>query len=234
MMVASKSIKQAAAKLGADCCAIAPVKRFHKAPEGFHPRDIYTGVKSVVVIAVHFPEGVFSSTSFVPYTAANDSLLNKVFTIACQMSVKLEIEFGVTAVPIPSEPYEFWDDQKKIGKGILSLKHAGLLAGLGSIGRNSLLTHPVYGNRLVLGAVLLDIDLKGDRVIQHEFCRDRCRQCIGGCPSGAINSGRVHQRKCRKMSGITTKKGYFLYMCNNCRRICPHGAGFENSANNIL
>ncbi len=232
MIVTNENIKQVAVQMGAQCCAIAPVKRFQDAPEGFHPKDIYTGAKSVVVIALRIPEGVFSLTSPVAYTAVNDCLLNKVLTIACEMSIIFAREYGVTAVPIPSEPYEYWDDQKRIGKGLLSLKHAGFLAGLGSIGRNSLLTHPVYGNRLVLGAVLLDIDLKGDPVIQYQFCSDACRQCIKGCPSGAIDNGSVNQRKCRNVSGVTTQKGYFIYVCNNCRRICPHGAGFETCANN--
>ena len=41
---------------------------------------------------------------------------------------------GASTNPIPcDEPYEFWDDEKKHGRGILSLKHAGVLAGLGTI-----------------------------------------------------------------------------------------------------
>jgi hypothetical protein len=59
--------------------------------------------------------------------------------IALNLSYKVE-ELGYLAVPIPSsEPYDYWDSQRRHGRGILSLKHAAQLASLGSIGKNTLL-----------------------------------------------------------------------------------------------
>lgn len=230
-MIANENIKQIVFDLGAELCGIAPVERFDEAPKGFHPKDIFPDAKSVVVIAKCFPEGPFRTSSPVPYTAANDVLLNEVIRISCELCLQLERKETLIAVPVPSEPYEYWDENEKQGKGILSLKHAGHLAGLGSLGKNSLLTNPEHGNRLILGAVLLDIELEGDQVVDHQFCNDNCQLCIDSCPVGAIDGLSVNQKLCRGNSGLVTKKGYFLYVCNECRKVCPNGTGIKISKN---
>ena len=224
-MITNEDVKKVAFDLGAQLCGIAPIERFSEAPNGFHPADIFSKTKSVILLAKLIPEGTFQANSPVPYTAANDVLLDDVIRISCNLSVELERNDGLTAVPIPGEPYEYWDDEKKEGKGILSLKHAGYLAGLGSIGRNSLLTNQAYGNRLVLGAVLLNIALEGDIVTDYGFCDDSCQVCIDGCPVHAIDGGTVNQKLCRSNSINLTTKGYLFYICNECRSACPNGAG---------
>jgi len=226
-MITNIDVKKIAAALGADLCGIASVERFEAAPKGFHPEDIFVDTKSVVVIARLFPEGPFHTDSPVPYTAAHDVILHEIIRISCELCIELERNDGVIAVPIPSEPYEYWDDDKKEGRGILSLKHAGVLAGLGSIGRNHLLVNEKYGNRIVLGAVLLNVALEGDPINARRFCDDNCNLCIDSCPAAAITAGGVNQRLCRDNSGYMNKKGYFLYTCNACRKVCPNGAGVK-------
>ena len=227
-MITNEDVKKVAFDLGAQLCGIAPVERFNESPKGFHPKDIFPDTKSVVVIAKCFPEGTFHTNSPVPYTAANDILLSEVIRISCELCFQLEKRKNLIAVPIPSEPYEYWDESEKTGKGILSLKHAGYLSGLGSIGKNSLLTNPVHGNRLILGAALLDVDLEGDRVVEYQFCDDNCQLCMDSCPVGAIDGLSVNQKLCRGNSGLLTEKGYFLYVCNECRKVCPNGTGYSH------
>lgn len=41
-MIDSNEIKKFLYNSGADACGIAPVERFKNAPEGFHPKDIYS------------------------------------------------------------------------------------------------------------------------------------------------------------------------------------------------
>jgi len=228
-MISNKEVKEIASDLGADLCGVASVERFDGAPQGFHPEDIFPDTKSVIVIARRFPEGPFHSSSPVPYTAVSDSILNDVIRISCDLCIELERNDGLIAVPVPSEPYEYWDDDKKEGRGILSLKHAGLLVGLGSIGRNHLLVNEKYGNRIVLGAVLLNIELESDQVNDQRFCDDNCNLCIDSCPASAISEAGVNQKLCRGNSGYLNKKGYFLYVCNACRKVCPNGAGIKFS-----
>ena len=226
-MIDSNFIKDIAVKFGADLCGIAPVVRFDEAPEGFRPTDICPEAKSVIVVAKKFPEGPFLTNSPIVYTVTNDIFLHEVHKITCVMCNHLEREDGIIAVPVPGDPYEYWDEENREGRGILSIRHAGYMAGLGMLGKNTLLTNAVYGNRIVLGAALLNIELEPDDMVEGAFCSTDCQICIKNCPAGALDGKIVNQKLCRAMSQGHTKKGDYLYICNNCRKLCPNGKGYD-------
>lgn len=213
-------------ELGADLVGIASVQRFEAAPEGFKPTDIFPGAKSVIAYAKRFPNSVFSTESPVPYTFTTSVTLQEVFRLTYGLVLQLE-DRGVTAVPIPSEPYEHWDEGKREGRGLMSLKHIGHLAGLGTMGKNTLLTNNQYGNLITLGAIWVDISLQEDPIAEYSFCRDDCEICLKNCPTGAIEGKTVNQKRCREGSQWVTKKGYFLYTCNLCRKACPSRTGIK-------
>jgi epoxyqueuosine reductase len=225
-MIDANIIKNVAYEFGADLCGIATVSRFKEAPEGFKPTDIYPDAKSVVVVAKKFPEGPFFSKSPIPYTVTNDIIIQDVFRITCSLCVRLERENDVIAVPVPGDPYEYWDEEKREGRGRLSLRHAGYMAGLGVFGKNTLLTNDTFGNRIVLGAALLNIELEPDDLADYNFCSADCQICLMNCPAGALDGKRVIQKLCRAKSQGHTKKGDYLYICNNCRKLCPNGRGY--------
>ncbi len=227
-MIDSNLIKKIAFECGADLCGIASVERFSGAPEGFRPIDIYEDTKSVVVVAKRFPEGAFLSVSPISYTVTNDIILNDVVKTTCNLCNRLELEVDVIAVPVPGDPYEYWDEEKCEGRGILSLRHAGYMAGLGVLGKNTLLVNSTFGNRIVLGAILLNVSIEPDDLANYDFCKANCRVCIRNCPAGALDGKTVNQKLCRAVSQGYTKKGDHLYLCNNCRKLCPNGRGFEN------
>jgi epoxyqueuosine reductase QueG len=220
----AKMLKKLALKSGVDLCGIAPVERFREAPEGFRPTDIYPSAKSVLVFAKRVPHAALLSRSMVPYKFASDVILDEVFRITCDLSLRLQ-DLGIAAVPIPSEPYEYWDVKKKEGRGILSLKHAGYLAGLGIMGKNTLLTNNKLGNRITLGALLLNVSVEGDSIADYRVCKEDCNACITSCPVKALDGKSVVQKLCRQKSQLTTPKGYSLYVCNTCRTVCPSGEG---------
>lgn len=222
-MITDETIKETALRMGADLCGIAPVERFAEAPFGFGPRDILPEARSLIAFGCRIPETVFRIATKVPYTHAEGVVLAEVERIALAMVRELEAA-GHLAVPVPSEPYEYWDAETQTGRGLLSLKHAARLAGLGAITRNHLLTNRRFGNRLKLGAVLTDAALLADAVDDEPRCPPNCDACRRSCPTQAIHDAGVIQQRCRSRAGVNAK-GYFLYGCHACRSQCPNARG---------
>lgn len=213
------AIKQYAYSLGAEVCGIAGIESFANAPKGFHPADIFPGAQSVIVYGRQFPKSVFETSTNVPYTLVRNKLMQFIDDLSIQFSFKLE-EQGYRAVPVPSsDPYEFWDSENRHGRGILSLKHSAELAGLGCIGKNTLLVNEKYGNRLWLGAVITNAEL-GQDPITEKLCLDNCSICIDSCPQSALDGITIDQKKCRALSGSRTDGGGLVYSCNLCRKLC--------------
>lgn len=225
-MISSTDIKKIATELGADLCGIASIDRFVNAPEGFHPCDVFKDTKSVISIACRIPDGPVTATNLIPYKVIGDIVLSKIYEIALALSMAME-DKGLKAVLVPSTPYDYWDEDKLEGRGILSLKHLGYFAGLGQIGRNSMLCNKTYGNLITLGAILTDAELDADKMQIEEMCAENCNLCIDSCPVGAISEQGVLQKLCRPHSEIINKRGVEVYVCNTCRKICPNRGGIK-------
>lgn len=226
-MINSEIIKKMAIQKGADICGIAPVSRFDHAPREFHPLDVFPGCKSVIVYASHFPLSTLQAKSNSPYTLVRNMMVEKLDRLSFSLSDELE-KSGITSVPIPSaEPYDFWDSGRKHGRGILSLKHAGALAGLGIIGKNTLLVNDRYGNMIWLGAILVSVDLEPDPVASYEVCTGKCMVCIDLCPQKALDGTTLNQELCRELSISSTEGGGYVLSCYICRKVCPNYKGIK-------
>ncbi len=227
--ISAADVKRRAAYLGADLCGIAPVERFADAPAGFHPTDVLGACRSVVVIAERFPAGILASPSAAAYTFAIFKAADQIDSITYRIASELD-RLGSSAVAVPSrDPYDYWDESRRHGQGILSLKHAAVRAGLGRMGKNTLLVNDMMGNMLCLGAVLVDRELAADPLATYRTCEPDCRICLDACPVKALDGATIEQRKCRSVCGKQTDGGGFVYACNLCRRSCPHHQGLQKA-----
>lgn len=223
-MINREEIKALARDCGADLCGVASVDRFSEAPAGFHPRDIYPAARSVIVLAARLPDSAFTSEAAVPYTFLSSQVSAEMARTLFRLVRELDRR-GVTAVPVPSEPYEFWDKETLIGRGILSLRHAAALAGLGTITRNHLLTSPELGNRIVLSAVLTDLAIEPDPAGEWPVCPPSCRNCRTLCPVQAITDEGIIQQRCRSRAEGLNERGFYMFWCRACREKCPLSRG---------
>jgi epoxyqueuosine reductase len=225
-MLSAEKIKRAAVRLGADKCGIAGVERFAGAPKGFLPTDIYPACRSVAVFLKSLPEAALLANNPVPYTHIAEHLLfAEVDQIGLELSRVLE-RAGIYAVPIPCDmPYLHWDAARTHGIAVLSMRHAGMLAGLGVLGRNTLLINREMGNLMGIGAVLLDAAVESDPLVSGFKCPPKCRLCLDSCPVGALDGVTVNQALCRKNSSMKTARGFEIITCNQCRIVCPRRRG---------
>jgi len=209
MKITAAAIKDLAAGLGADLCGIAGVDRFAGASPGFHPHDIHRDARAVIVVAARFPASTLKASQ-ASYTFVRHRLVDKVDAITFALATALE-DSGAAAVPIPSsEPYEYWDETERRGMGILSLKHAAVRAGLGVMGKNTLLVNDRFGNMIWLGAVLVYRHLDADPLAGYSPCPPACRLCLDNCPAQALDGVTLVQKKCRPVSGKATPGGGWI------------------------
>ncbi len=214
--------------LGADVCGFAAVKDLSDAPEGFRPTDIFTKCKSVIAFGIALPRGLAQVEQLI-YGHFNYKICYQIDSIAFHTAKHIEEHYGGYAVPLPSDgPYEYWDAEKMEGRGLISLKHAAVAAGLGTLGKSTLLLNRKYGNMLILGAVLTDLDLSSDPPA-NSICIEDCSLCVSNCPVGALYSSPVNQKACRQNTYGINARGFDTVNCNKCRMICPMKYGINEA-----
>jgi epoxyqueuosine reductase len=222
-----EKIKKVAFDKGVDLFGIASVDRFKNAPQGFHPKDIYSKTESVIAFAIKLPTETLFAENPIPFTHVNTLAMQKLDTMTFDISRELD-SMGIRNVLIPcDDPYEFWDKDKQEGRGILSMRHAGVLAGLGKLGRNNLLINKTCGNMIEIGALLTNEKLESDPLADYEVCPPRCRICLDNCPQNALTGESVIQKKCRPLSNFRTEKGFIIKKCFECRKRCPNALGIK-------
>jgi len=107
------------------------------------------------------------------------------------------------------------------------------LAGLGWVGKNTLLIHRQHGSYFVLGEMVLDLELEAD-LPELNHC-GTCRRCAEACPTGAIEGGgySVDARRC--ISYLTLehrgaiaeeflpamREAGYVAGCDICQEVCP-------------
>ena len=104
-------------------------------------------------------------------------------------------------------------------------------AGLGWIGRNSLLLHPEFGSWIHLSELLVSLEIEADKNCVEDGCGD-CQLCVRACPTQAILPNRtVDARRCLSYLSIENRAeipleyrkamGNRIFGCDQCQMVCP-------------
>ncbi|MBI5051920.1 MAG: tRNA epoxyqueuosine(34) reductase QueG [Chloroflexi bacterium] len=104
-------------------------------------------------------------------------------------------------------------------------------AGLGWIGKNTMLINSKAGSFFLLGEVLIDLDLTPDEPFKTDQC-GTCSRCIDSCPTEAILENRILDAgKCISYLTIEAKGSIpeelrsnmsdWVFGCDVCQAVCP-------------
>ena len=106
-------------------------------------------------------------------------------------------------------------------------------AGLGWIGKHTLLINPTIGSWLLLGGFLTTLDLRPNPAHEPDHCGS-CSRCIDACPTNAITPYSVDASRC--ISYLTIERraeiasdhhapiGDWIFGCDICQEVCPHNS----------
>ncbi len=225
-MIDQKKVKEILFALGADLCGIASMDRFTDAPKGYHPLDVFPFCKSVISFGCRFPVGTLHCSSPIPYTRARNSITPKMDALALDFCIEME-KHQILCVPVPTNESQ-WDTNTGRWRGLVSQKHAAQAAGLGSIGRHSLLITPEFGSMLWLGMVLCAQEFPPDEM-KPPLC-DHCGRCVDACPVNALENLEIKQQTCYGFAfGDDPGTQTWRIACHACRDICPYNLGSQNS-----
>jgi epoxyqueuosine reductase len=217
-------VKEMKKKLDVELLGVASVEKSNSPELKKRADALLSGAKSVVVLGKEvFRELVALMKSgkeageaeggefFAPHCDyLNGRLTKAVYDLAGMLRKE-----GWRVFPLPAAGAPV--DQRRLIT-LLSYKHAAELAGLGAIGRHTMLITPEYGSRVRLAALLTDAEIEPSPVSKKDSCVN-CDACIRACPAGALQTppqGKayaINPFACRtyRAAGLT---------CNVCLKAC--------------
>ncbi|KAA3642963.1 MAG: tRNA epoxyqueuosine(34) reductase QueG [Chloroflexi bacterium] len=110
------------------------------------------------------------------------------------------------------------------------------MAGIGWIGKNSMLINPQAGSYFMLAEIFLGIQLEIDTPFESDHCGS-CTRCIDACPTDCILPNRtLDARRCISYLTIELKgtipielrsqMGDWVFGCDICQEVCPWNLRF--------
>ena len=189
-------IKAKARELGADLVGIADGAALEANPpdptDPRRPSDIteHDGGR-VIVLAKRINRG---ATRIAPWNDRH-KYYNDELTLTLLEEASLELVYwlednGYPAVIVPPthvDPWRYNDNPREHQTTLLSLPHAAVEAGLGTLGLNLQLLTPEYGPRVLLTAVLCSVDVECDRRTEAALCLGpTCGRCLKVCPGDTV------------------------------------------------
>ncbi len=245
-MIASNEIKQWTLDAGFDAVGLTaaralaePKERFGRWLErGYHsslgylarnidkrfdPQLLFEGARTVIVCAVSYKN--FISAGY-PATARA-----KIASYACNRDYHTTIKEMLFAL---LERIRMVDPtihgRAFVDSAPLCEKQLAVEAGLGWIGRQSLLIHPKLGSFLHLGELIISAEADHyDRPLKGVGC-GACRRCIEACPNGAIlgEERMIDAARCIACHTIEEQPAApialdgWIFGCDACQNCCPY------------
>ena len=219
--VTAETVKAKAHALGADLVGIAsgavldrnpPDPARPQTPSAITPNDS----RSVIVLARRLLHGLgrLKGHDDRHKEYSTELIISELEEIELKLVYFLEDHghAALTVPPVHTDPRLY--DRGGDTRGPLSLPHAAVEAGLGTLGLNLMLLTPEYGPRVLLGAVLTSAELEPDAPPEERGDLLKSREAF--------------------MAWQSILRGVGVYSgCTRCVDVCPVGADYEQHLREI-
>jgi len=120
--------------------------------------------------------------------------------------------------------------RRYVDTGPILERELGMRAGLGAVGKNTMLLHPEGGSWFLLGELFLSLELAPD-VPLADLCGS-CTRCLEACPTGALPAPyRLDSNRCISYWTIEHRGAFppeieeslegWVFGCDVCQEVCP-------------
>jgi epoxyqueuosine reductase len=182
-----------------------------------NPALHFSNLKSIIVAAVSYNKNGSNPflSNYVTVEDYHSYLENKLEKLATMLENNLAINFN----------YKIFVDNAPFLEKALAQK-----AGVGFIGKNTLLINPELGSNLFLGEIFTDLEIAKDQPLNLDC--GSCRLCIDSCQVNALKKANLLVAKdctayLTQKKGILSeveieKIGHHLWGCDDCKDVCPY------------
>ena len=194
--VTADDVTNKAKALGADLVGIADAAVMNENPpdpkDPRRPSDVSDyDADRVIVLAKRFNSGTTRLTRWDErHKYYNDELtLTLLEEVSLELVLWLEKQ-GYPALIVPPthvDPWRYRGDPNEHMKPMLSLDHAAVEAGMGTLGLNRQLLTPEYGPRVMLAGVLTSAPVEAGTKMEKALCHGpECGRCLRACPGDVV------------------------------------------------
>lgn len=199
-------------------------------PRRTHPQDLLPEAQSVIVVTAAYYDGDHDPTrnagKVARYAWGKDyhsTLREKLNELGAWIKSRAA-DYGVVG-PVLHRGHT---DSAPLDERSLAVR-----AGLGFIGKNTLLLHPEHGSWSLLGVLLTSVPFSSDEA-SGGTCGS-CRKCLEACPTDAFDGPyELDPRRCTSYLTIeqsdpiapelAAKMSGWAFGCDICQEVCPLNA----------
>ena len=203
-----------------------------------HPDSVLEGCKSVVMLAM--PYAANPMTTPRKYAADVDNQNKHAETASCQIGtyatgqvdyhdlIRNRLDQLCKALKVM---YPESKNRGVVDTAPLLERDFAQLAGIGWIGKNTLLLNRTEGSYFFLAALLTTVELAEDSPFEADHCGS-CTACLDACPTSAFVGPRIlDASKCISYltieyrgvipNELSEKMGDWIFGCDVCQMVCP-------------
>lgn len=247
--------KLLARKVGFDICGITPCKHLvvnerayrdwlakgydstleymrRNLDKRFNPENLVEGAKSVIVCGVSYKSPISGG-----YTSEDRT---KIASYACNRDYHKSIKKMLqTLLKELQKIYPKLEGRAFVDTAPLLEKQLAVEAGLGWIGKQSLLITPEFGSYVLLGELVINMECdQYDKPLEGVGCSE-CKRCMESCPAQAIVEPMIiNTAKCISCRTIEAEQEEtdnnlhgWIFGCDECQNCCPYNKKAKQHTN---